>query len=407
MNDFIQIMNDRGFFYQASDLEGLAAKLKSGVQTAYIGYDPTAASLHVGNLMGVMLLKWFQACGHKPITLMGGGTVLAGDPSGKDETRKMLSREDVAKNIDSIKPVFAKFLKYGDGPTDAMMVNNADWLCEFNYIDFLRDVGPHFSINRMIAMDSVKLRLEREQSLSFLEFNYMIMQGYDFVELNKRYGVSIQMGGSDQWGNIIAGVDLGRRMAGLDLYAYTTPLLQTSSGAKMGKSLSGAVWLNADMVSPYDYYQYWRNTEDADVARWLKIYTMLPLDEIAKLEALKGQEINEAKKVLAFEATKLCHGEEAAQKAAETAKLAFEQGGLGGDIPTHKLPDASVALTAFLRDTGAVASASEARRLIESGGVSLDGEKITDPTATVSRDLLQGKDQVKLQIGKKKIIGLV
>ena len=407
MNDFIQIMTERGFFHQASDLEGLTAKLKSGVQTAYIGYDPTAESLHIGHLMGIMLLKWFQICGHRPITLMGGGTVMAGDPSGKDEMRKMLSREDIAKNIDSIKPVFAQFLTYGDGPTDALMVNNADWLCGLNYIDFLRLIGPHFSINRMLTMDSVRLRLEREQSLSFLEFNYMIMQGYDFVELHKRYGVSIQMGGSDQWGNIIQGVELGRRMNAPDLIGVTTQLLQTSSGAKMGKSVAGAVWLNQDMCSPYEYYQYWRNTEDADVIRWLKIYTMLPLAEIEKLAALKGQDVNEAKKILALEATALCHGREAAEKAAETARVAFEQGGLGGDIPVHKLPDGAVPLTVFLRDIGAAASSSEARRLIESGGVSINDNKVSDPAATLSRDALQGTDQVKLQVGKKKLFKLV
>lgn len=407
MSDFIQIMQERGFYHQSSDLDGLAGLLKSGVQSAYIGYDPTAASLHVGNLMGVMLLKWFQNCGHRPVTLMGGGTVLAGDPSGKDEMRKLLDRESIAQNINSIKPVFAKYLAYGSGATDAIMLNNADWLCDLNYIEFLRDIGPHFSINRMLTMDSVKLRLEREQSLSFLEFNYMIMQGYDFVKLHEDHGVRIQMGGSDQWGNILSGVELGRRMKGYDLFAFTTPLLTTSSGAKMGKSAAGAVWLNADLCSPYEYYQYWRNTEDADVARWLKIYTMLPMAEIARLEALQGAEINEAKKILAFEATKLCHGEMAAQEAAETARQAFEEGTAGGTLPTYDLAqkdiDGGITILAALADLGLVKSRSEARRLIEQGGVRLNDAAVTDPNAAFGNT----EAPYKVQIGKKNIFLIV
>lgn len=400
-NNFIDIMVERGFYHQASaELDALKAKLATGVQTAYIGFDPTAASLHIGNLMGIMALKWWQLCGHKPVTLMGGGTVLAGDPSGRDEMRKMLSRESVAQNIDSIKPVFAKYLTYGDGPTDAMMVNNADWLCDFGYIDFLREVGPHYSINRMLTMDSVKMRLEREQSLSFLEFNYMVMQGYDFVELQQRHGVTFQMGGSDQWGNIISGVELGRRMRGLELYAFTWPLLTTSSGVKMGKSMGNAVWLNGDMFSPYDYYQYWRNTEDADVIRWMKIFTMLPMDEINRLAKLEGAEINEAKKVLAFEATKLCHGEEAATLAAETARKVFEEGVSGDALPNYDLSvTEELTIIQALADLGIVKSKGEARRLIQQNGVRVNDNAVTDESATFAGF----EPPYKVQIGKKNI----
>jgi tyrosyl-tRNA synthetase len=396
-------MQERGFYHQSSDLDGLRSLLKQGVQSAYIGYDPTATSLHVGNLMGIMVLKWFQLCGHKPVTLMGGGTVMAGDPSGKDDMRKLLSREEITRNVASIKPVFAKYLTYGNGPTDAIMPNNADWLCGLNYIDFIRQVGPHFSINRMLTLESVKSRLDREQSLSFLEFNYMIMQGYDFVQLHEQYGTRIQMGGSDQWGNILCGVELGRRMKSYDLYALTTPLLTTSSGAKMGKSAAGAVWLNADLCSPYDYYQYWRNAEDADVVRWLKIYTMLPMDEINHLAALHGAEINEAKKILAFEATKLCHGETAALAAAETARKTFEEGMVGDALPIYYLPqsdiDGGVTIMAAIADFGLVKSRGEARRLIEQGGVRVNGQVIAQSDATFKTQ----EPPYKIQIGKKTV----
>ncbi len=400
-SDFIDIMVERGFYHQASaELEALKAKLATGPHTTYIGFDPTAASLHIGNLMGIMALKWWQQCGHKPITLMGGGTVLAGDPSGRDEMRKMLSREDVTKNIDSIQPVFAKYLKYGDGPSDALMVNNAEWLCELGYIDFLRQIGPHFSINRMLTMDSVKMRLEREQSLSFLEFNYMIMQGYDFVKLHEAYGVTFQMGGSDQWGNIISGVELGRRMKSYELYAFTWPLLTTSSGVKMGKSMGNAVWLNGDMFSPYEYYQYWRNTEDADVIRWLKIFTMLPMDEISCLAKLEGAEINEAKKVLAFEATKLCHGEEAATLAAETARKVFEEGQSGDALPNYDLHMTDgLTIIQAIADLGIVKSKGEARRLIQQNGVRVNDNAITDENATFAGFAAP----YKVQLGKKNI----
>lgn len=399
--DFIDIMVERGFYHQSSaELDQLKAKLASGPQTAYLGFDPTAASLHIGNLMGIMALKWWQICGHKPITLMGGGTVLAGDPSGRDEMRKMLSREDVAKNIDSIKPIFAKYLTYGDGPSDALMINNADWLCELGYIDFLREVGPHFSINRMLTMDSVKLRLEREQSLSFLEFNYMIMQGYDFVKLHKDHNVRFQFGGSDQWGNILSGVELGRRMNGYELYAFTWPLLTTSSGVKMGKSMGNAVWLNGDMYSPYEYYQYWRNTEDADVIRWMKIFTMLPMEEINTLAQLQGADINEAKKVLAFQATKLCHGEAAAMEAAETARKVFEEGISGAALPQYDLVISDgLTIIQAIADLGIVKSKGEARRLIQQGGVRVNDNAITEETAT----FVGFKAPYKVQIGKKNI----
>lgn len=399
--DFIDIMVARGFYHQASaELNVLKEKLKSGVQTAYIGYDPTAASLHIGNLMGVMLLKWWQECGHKPVTLMGGGTVLLGDPSGKDEMRKLIDTDAVNKNIDSIKPVFAKYLRYGNGATDAVMLNNYDWIAPLNYIDFLRDVGPHFTLARMLAMDSVKNRLEREQSLSLLEFNYMVLQSYDFYELHKRHGVSFQMGGSDQWGNIIMGVELGRRMAGYDLFAFTTPLLTTSSGAKMGKSAAGAVWLNGDMCSPYEYYQYWRNTEDADVVRWLKIYTMLPMDEIEKLAQLGGAEINEAKKILAFEATKLCHGEQAALDAAETARKVFEEGMSGAALPHYDLSDAHVTIIQALADLGIVESKSAARRLVQQNAVRVNDQSMTDEHSTFS----SFTPPYKVQLGKKNTV---
>ena len=319
-SDFLRTLDERGFIHQISDPEGLDAACMKGPITAYVGYDATATSIHIGNLITVTMLHWLQETGHRPISLMGGGTSMVGDPSFRDEQRKLLTPEQIAANIESIKKVYARILRYGDGPTDAIMVNNADWLMKLNYVEFLRDVGRFFSVNRMLSFDSVKLRLDREQSLSFLEFNYMIMQGYDFVELNRRYGTVLQMGGSDQWGNIVNGVDLSHRMGGPQLYALTTPLLTTSSGQKMGKTANGAVWLNGDLFSPYDFWQYFRNTEDADVVRFMKIFTRLPLSEIARLGALGGAEINEAKKILATEATVVVHGREAAETAAETAR---------------------------------------------------------------------------------------
>src|SRR4249920_1221839 len=333
-SDFLNILAERGFIHQISEPEALDSRAKTSVITAYIGFDCTAASLHVGSLLPIMMLYWLQQTGHRPIALMGGGTTRVGDPSGKDESRRLLTDEMINENLKGIRAIFDKFLKFENTGGDAVMANNADWLNTLNYIDFLRDVGRHFSINRMLSFDSVKLRLDRQQELSFLEFNYMILQAYDFVELYRRYGCILQMGGSDQWGNIINGIDLGRRMSNAQLFALTAPLITTSSGAKMGKTAAGAVWLNADLVSPYDYWQYWRNTEDGDVARFLKLFTVLPLGEIARLSALKDSEINEAKKVLATAATALVHGETAAAEAAATALTTFEEGGLGSSLPT-------------------------------------------------------------------------
>src|SRR5690242_3153360 len=333
-SDFLQTLADRGFIHQVSEPDALDALAAKGPITAYIGFDCTATSLHVGSLLPIMMLYWMQQTGHKPIALMGGGTTRVGDPSGKDESRRILSDEAIEANLVGIRSVFAKFLKFGSGKTDAMMANNADWLNTLNYIDFLREVGRHFSVNRMLSFDSVKMRLERQQELSFLEFNYMILQAYDFVELYKRTGCVLQMGGSDQWGNIVNGIELGRRMMNAQLFALTAPLITTSSGAKMGKTAAGAVWLNAELGSPYDYWQYWRNTEDGDVARFLKLFTVLLMNEIARLAALKSNEINEAKKILATEATALVHGRAAADQAAETARKTFEEGGHAENLPT-------------------------------------------------------------------------
>ena len=337
-SDFMKIMTERGYMHQCSDLEALDKLAADNRVVAYVGYDCTAPSLHVGSLLSIMMLHWLQKCGGKPIALMGGGTTRVGDPSGKDETRQLRSIEEIENNKNSMKQVFAKFLTFGDGSTDALMIDNAEWLAPLNYIEFLRDVGCHFSVNRMLTMDSAKLRLDREQELSFIEFNYMLLQAYDYVELARRYGCNLQMGGSDQWGNIVTGIDLGRRM-GLkeQLLALTCPLLTTASGSKMGKTAAGAVWLNEQQLSAYDYWQFWRNTEDADVPRFLKLFTVLPMDEIAKLEALGGAEINEAKKVLATEATALVHGREKAEAAAETARKTFEQGALASDLPTVEI----------------------------------------------------------------------
>lgn len=405
-SDFLRILTERGFIHQCSDMQGLDALAAKGEVVAYVGYDCTAPSLHVGHLLSIMMLHWMQKTGAgKPITLMGGGTTRVGDPSGRDETRKILSIDDINANKDALKGVFAKLLTFGDGRTDAIMPDNAEWLTKLNYIEMLRDIGRHFSVNRMMTMDSVRMRLEREQELSFIEFNYMILQSYDFVELARRYGTNLQMGGSDQWGNIVTGVDLGRRMGTHQLYALTCPLLTTSSGAKMGKTAAGAVWLNADMLSNYDYWQFWRNTEDGDVARFLKLFTLLPMAEIDRLAALRGAEINEAKKVLATEATALVRGREAAEAAAETAKKTFEQGALGADLPVVTVPagelSAGIGVLALFVRSGLVASNGEARRQVAGGGLRLNDEAVTDPQAVVTEAAL--KDGVaKLSFGRKK-----
>jgi len=404
-SDFLRVLFERGFVHQCSDFAGLDALATKGDVIAYVGYDCTASSLHIGNLISAMMLNWLQVTGNKPITLMGSGTTRVGDPSGKDETRKLLTIEQIDANKDSIKGVFSKFLSYGAGARDAMMVDNADWLTKLNYIDMLRDVGRHFSINRMLTMDSVKLRLEREQELSFIEFNYMILQSYDFVELARRFGCNLQMGGSDQWGNIVNGVDLGRRMGTHQLYALTTPLLTTASGAKMGKTAAGAVWLNADMFSPYDYWQFWRNTEDADVGRFMRLFTVLSLDEIRRLESLGGAEINEAKKVLATEATALLHGKPAANEAAETARKTFEQGETAATLPTiavaHTDISAGMGVLAAFVTAGLVGSTGEARRLVQGGGLRVNDDPVSDPRAMIGlSDLRDGV--IKLSLGRKK-----
>ena len=404
-SDFLKTVDARGAVHQISDPEGLDALLTKGTQTAYIGFDCTGPSLHIGHLMGIMLLRRFQQAGHKPIVLMGGGTTKVGDPSGKDETRQLLTDDQIAANMASIKRVFARFLTFGNGPTDAAMVNNADWLDALDYIPFLRDYGRHFSVNRMMSFDSVKLRLEREQPLSFLEFNYMILQAYDFLELARRFRCRLQMGGSDQWGNIVNGIDLTRRVDGTEVFALTCPLITTASGAKMGKTASGAVWLNADMLAPYDYWQYWRNTEDADVGRFLRLFTELPLAEIARLEALQGAEINDAKKTLATEATALLHGRDAANAAAETARRAFEEGAAAEGLPTLDVPrdrlDQGVMAANLLHEAGLASSASDARRQIKGGGVRVNDTVLSDEKATLTlADLREG--QMKLSMGKKK-----
>jgi tyrosyl-tRNA synthetase len=405
-SDFLRALIERGYLHQCSDLAGLDAKALSGSLVAYIGFDCTAPSLHVGSLLQIMMLRWLQQTGGKPLALMGGGTTMVGDPSGKDESRKLLSVEQIEANKAGIRKVFDRFITFGDGARDAAMPDNAEWLATLNYIAFLRDVGRHFSVNRMLAMDSVKLRLGREHELSFLEFNYMCLQAYDFVELNRRYGCALQMGGSDQWGNIVTGLDLGRRMGTEQLYALTSPLITTASGAKMGKTAAGAVWLDASMLAPYDYWQFWRNSEDADVARFLKLFTVLPLDEIARLEALGGAEINEAKKVLANEATALLHGREAAEAAAATARQTFEEGALAESLPTVDVAAAEFdaglgALTAFLR-AGLVGSTGEARRLIRGGALKINDAALDDERAVIGRDALRASGVVKLSLGRKK-----
>jgi len=405
-SEFLRILKLRGFIHQCSDPAGLDEKARSGSLVAYVGFDCTAPSLHVGNLVSIMLLHWLQATGGKPIALMGGGTTMVGDPSGKDESRKLLTVEQIEENKAGIRKVFSRFLQFGDGRTDAVMPDNAEWLTQLNYIEFLRDIGRHFSVNRMLAMDSVKMRWERDQELSFLEFNYMCLQAYDFVELNRRFGCTLQMGGSDQWGNIVTGLDLGRRLGTPQLYALTSPLITSSSGAKMGKTAAGAVWLDAAMLSPYDYWQFWRNTEDADVGRFLKLFTLLPLDEVARLEVLKGAEINEAKKALANEATRLMHGAEAAEAAAATARKTFEERELADTLPTVEVPGADFdeglgVLSAFVR-AQLVGSTGEARRQIRGGGLRINDVAVADEKAVIGRDSLQSDGIVKLSLGRKK-----
>jgi tyrosyl-tRNA synthetase len=405
-SDFLNVLASRGFIHQVSEPETLDELARTSIVTAYIGFDCTAPSLHVGSLLPIMMLHWLQQTGHRPIALMGGGTTRVGDPSGKDETRKILTDIEIGQNLAGIRTIFDKFLKFGPGPREAVMANNADWLNGLNYVDFLRDVGRHFSVNRMLSFDSVKLRLERQQELSFLEFNYMILQAYDFVELHKRYGCALQMGGSDQWGNIVSGIDLGRRMRNAQLFALTAPLMTTASGAKMGKTAAGAVWLDPQLVSPYDYWQYWRNTEDADVARFLKLFTTLPLPEIGRLAELKDQEINEAKKVLATEATALVHGRAAAEQAAETARRTFEEGGLAETLPTIEIARAELdagldILSASLR-AGLVTSKGDARRQIKGGGLKVNDATVTDEKQALTPRDLTTQGVIKLSLGKKR-----
>ncbi|HET7211314.1 MAG TPA: tyrosine--tRNA ligase [Methyloceanibacter sp.] len=405
-SDFLQELAARGFIHQATDEAGLDKLARSETLTGYIGFDCTAPSLHVGHLVSIMMLRKLQQTGHRPIVLIGGGTTKVGDPSGKDEARKLLSDTEIAANIAGIELVFTKFLSFGKGTGDALMINNAAWLDTLNYIDFLRDYGRHFSVNRMLTYDSVKLRLEREQPLSFIEFNYMVLQAYDFVELYRRHGCRLQLGGSDQWGNIVSGIELGRRTDGAELFGLTSPLLTTASGAKMGKTAAGAVWLNPDMVSPYDYWQYWRNSEDGDVERFLKLFTELPLEEIAKLAKLRGAELNEAKKILATEATALVHGRDAADRAAETARTTFEQGEIAVTLPTIEIPRAELkkgwgVLTASTH-AGFVASTGEARRQIRSGGIKVNDVAVTDEKRKLTLADLTAEGVIKLSLGKKR-----
>jgi tyrosyl-tRNA synthetase len=407
-SDLVRVLMERGHLHQCTNLEGLDARALEGPITAYIGYDATAPSLHVGNMATIMLLRRLQRAGHRPVVLTGGATTKVGDPSGKDTQRPLLTDEAIAANIAGQKGAFAKYLRFGDGPQDAAIVNNADWITALGYLDFLRTYGVHFTINRMLTFDSVKLRLDREQPLTFIEFNYMLVQAVDFLELNRRIGCVLQMGGSDQWGNIVNGVELIRRVEGREAFGLTTPLITTASGAKMGKTASGAVWLNADMRSPYDYWQFWRNTEDADVGRFLRLFTDLPLDEIARLEALQGAEINEAKKVLANEATILLHGREAAEAAAQAARAAFEEGRVSGDLPTHEVArgelEAGIVLAALACDAGLAGSRGEARRLAQGGGLRVNDVAEADANRVVGPGDLNAEGVVKLAAGKKKIV---
>lgn len=407
-SDFLQVLLQRGFVHQCSDFNGLDEKALAGGLKAYIGFDCTAPSLHVGSLLPIMMLSWLQKTGGQPLPLMGGGTTRVGDPSGKDESRKLLTVEQINENKASIHKIFERFLTFGAGSADACMLDNADWLAGLNYIEFLRDVGRHFSVNRMLTMDSVKMRLQREHELSFIEFNYMCLQAYDFVEINRRYGAVLQMGGSDQWGNIVTGLDLGRRMGAPQLYALTSPLLTTSSGAKMGKTAAGAIWLNADMLSPYDYWQYWRNSEDADVSRFLKLFTFLPMDEISRLEKLQGSEINEAKKTLATEATALVHGRDAAEQSAHTARSTFEEGATALSLPKVSISQAEFdsgfgVLSAFVK-AGLATSTGDARRQIKGGALRVNDVVVTDERGILSEDDFKNDGVVKLSAGKKKHI---
>ena len=403
-SDFMNVMTSRGFLADCTDLQGLDEALISGVVPTYIGYDATAQSLHVGHLLNIMMLRWLQKTGHQPITLMGGGTTKVGDPSFRSDERPLLGPEQIDANIAGMQQVFAKYLDYGDGASDAIMLNNAEWLDDLNYLDFLRDIGRHFSVNRMLSFESVKSRLDREQSLSFLEFNYMILQAYDFMELNRRYGCRLQMGGSDQWGNIVNGIDLTRRVIDKEVFGLTSPLLTTSDGKKMGKSQGGAMWLNADMLSPYEFWQFWRNTTDADTGRFLKLYTELPLDECDRLGALEGSEINEAKIILADEVTTLLHGAEAAQAAQATAREVFEKGGVGDDLPTIELSPADlgdgVSIVQLIVRSGLAKSGKEAKRLIAENGARLDDAPLTDAGLMIDAGALASP--IKLSAGKKR-----
>ena len=405
-SDFLNVLSERGFVHQISDEAGVDELAAKAELVAYVGYDCTAPSLHVGNLISIMMLYWLQQAGGKPIPLMGGGTTRVGDPSGRDESRKILSIEQIESNKESIKSVFSRFLNFGTEARDAVMIDNAEWLAPLNYIDFLRDIGRHFSVNRMLSMDSVRLRLEREHELSFIEFNYMVLQAYDFVELAKRHGCRLQMGGSDQWGNIVNGIDLGRRLGTQQLYALTCPLLTTASGAKMGKTATGAVWLNAELLPPYAYWQFWRNAEDADVARFLKLFTTLPLEEIEQLERLAGSEINEAKKQLATEATALLHGREAAEAAAETARRTFEEGASDTGLPAVTVAkcdiEAGIGLLKALVSAGLAASNGEARRAIQGGGVRVNDIQVSDERMLLKASHLGQNGAIKLSLGRKK-----
>ena len=404
-SDFLRTLSERGFIHQCSDPEGLDARIMEGPVTAYVGYDCTGPSLHVGHLLSIMMLRWLQKTGNRPITLMGGGTTRVGDPSGKDESRRILSLGQIEANKNSIKAVFERFLRF-EGADAATMIDNAEWLTPLNYIDFLRDVGRHFSVNRMLSFDSVRLRLDRDQELSFLEFNYMILQAYDFVELHHRYGCILQMGGSDQWGNIVNGIDLGRRMGTGQLYAATCPLITTASGAKMGKTAQGAIWLNADQLSPYEYWQFWRNTEDADVGRFLRLFTELPMDEVARLEGLAGAEVNEAKKVLATEGTALLHGRAAAEEAADTARRTFEEGGAGAALPSISVPRqelaAGIALPVLFVRAGLAASNGEVRRAVTNKAVRVNDVAVDDPQISVGAQDLNADGVIKLSVGRKR-----
>jgi tyrosyl-tRNA synthetase len=397
-SDLLNLLEERGYIHQITDASALDALAVQQVVPGYIGFDPTAPSLHVGSMVQIMLLRRMQQTGHKPIVLMGGGTGKVGDPSFKDEARKLMTVETINGNIATIKTVFENFLTFGDGPTDAIMLDNAEWLDALEYLPFLRDYGQHFSVNRMLSFDSVKLRLEREQSLSFLEFNYMILQAYDFLELSRRAGCRLQMGGSDQWGNIVNGIELSRRVDGTEVYGVTTPLITTADGGKMGKTMAGAVWLNEAMLSHFDYWQFWRNTDDRDVGRFLRLFTDVPLDEIARLEALGGAEINEAKKILANEATALCRGRAAADAAAETARVTFEEGAAGADLPTVTVESGSIGLVAALVQSGLAASNGEARRKIAEGAVRLDDQPVRDE----KHEVAVGDAPIKLSLGKKR-----